>query len=129
MTDTKRLREFAEKAIEATARAIADHFCEDGDDGFRACVKEHCACRKAAVAARDAYEAAMWRPIEEAPKNELVIAHFPEAREDSQVMICQFLICDDPQDRGDWYEQNENIPGPIDVDPTHFRPLPPPPKE
>lgn len=41
----------ADEVLEAMARGIAHSSDCDGDDGFRACVPEHCVCRSLARAA------------------------------------------------------------------------------
>jgi hypothetical protein len=69
-----------------------------------------------------------WQPIETAPEIDLVLIFCPDATEADQIMICSFLRRDMPGDQGDWYEQNPSIGSPIDVAPTHWMPLPPPPE-
>lgn len=67
-----------------------------------------------------------WQPITTAPHGEDVLAFFPDAAEDTQIMICHFIkFDDDPSDEGDWYEQNvDRCPDPLPVQPTHWMPLP-----
>ncbi|MDR3464208.1 MAG: hypothetical protein P4L76_18040 [Beijerinckiaceae bacterium] len=54
-----RLSDVTPESESAVARAIMDYAgCEDGDDGFRACVPATCSCRNAARAAISAFLAA-----------------------------------------------------------------------
>lgn len=68
-----------------------------------------------------------WQDIVTAPKNEYVLVFCPEASPYTQIMICGFLIADDPRDTGDWYELSEERPSPLDVEPSHWMPIPEPP--
>lgn len=61
-----------------------------------------------------------WRSIESAPKDEDVIAFFPDAVTEIMVVHC----FDDGS--CDWYEPHGRQP--IDVAPTHWMPLPPGPQ-
>lgn len=70
-----------------------------------------------------------WQPIETAPKNEYVLVFCPGAEEASQIMICGLLVFEGDPDPPDWYELNcDERPSPLDVDVTHWMPLPNPPK-
>lgn len=82
--------------------------------------KAHDAARSALAAAKGSD----WQPIKTAPKNEYVLVYCPDAEESTQIMICGFLVCDDPADTPDWYELNCSRSGPLDVEPTHWMPLP-----
>lgn len=55
---------------EAMARGIAHSSDCDGDDGFRACVPEHCVCRSLARAAIRACHDAGGLVLREVPKDE-----------------------------------------------------------
>lgn len=66
-----------------------------------------------------------WRDIKSSPENEYVLVFCPDAAEYTQIMICGLLRSDDPGDSGDWYELNcDARPAPLDVEPTHWMPLP-----
>lgn len=86
---------------------------------------ENVAAALVAAGKRDAE--AGWRPIETAPRNEMVLAFFPDA--DVEIMIVALLVAvDDPQDTPAWYQQDVRLSAPLDVEPTHWMPLPGPPK-
>lgn len=59
----------------------------------------------------------MWQPIETAPDNQDVLVYCPDASEEARIMICHFFL-------GDWHEQNPSIGAPLDVEPSHWMPLP-----
>lgn len=67
-----------------------------------------------------------WQPIVDpmaSPGNGVdALVYFPSA--DTPIMICHWIKADDPEDEGDWYEQNVNIGPPVDVEATHWMPLP-----
>lgn len=66
-----------------------------------------------------------WRSIETAPKNEYVLVFCPDAAEYTQIMICGQLEGDGDPGGPDWYELNcDARPCPLDVEPTHWTPLP-----
>lgn len=65
-----------------------------------------------------------WQPIKTAPKDELVLVFFPDADDLSAIMICSFMVSDEPGDEGSWYGQADLSPQ-IDIEPTHWMPLPP----
>jgi hypothetical protein len=76
-----------------------------------------------------AVEPGVWRTIEAAPNNEYVLVFCPDAEETTQIMICARLVADGDPDPPDWYELNCDIrPNPLDVEPTHWQPLPESPK-
>lgn len=65
-----------------------------------------------------------WQPIETAPKDTDVVAFFPDTRDGYNVMIVH-QFADDP---GAWYQQDADLcPDALDVEPTHWQPLPDPP--
>lgn len=69
-----------------------------------------------------------WQPIETAPTNEYVLVYCPDAEEYSRILICARLVFEGDTDPPDWYEINCDVrPNPIDVDATHWMPLPTPP--
>lgn len=60
-----------------------------------------------------------WQTIETAPRDGVdVLVFFPGA--DTPIMICHEID-------GDWHEQNPSIGPPVDVEATHWQPLPAPP--
>lgn len=70
-----------------------------------------------------------WQPIETAPLDEVVLLFSPDAREPG-IMIgirSTFVIPEDDHDRiiewSDFWEERE-----LDVEPTHWQPLPPKPE-
>lgn len=64
---------------------------------------------------------AQWQPIETAPNEVDVLAYFPDASDEYQVMVAHRI-------EGDWYPQDANAcPDPLDVAPTHWMPRPNPP--
>ena len=65
-----------------------------------------------ADAAIAAYEAAQWRPIESAPKEGVVLLYSPH-----EIVLAEW------DERG-WFEARD---GGMAYNPTHWRPLPPPP--
>ena len=66
-----------------------------------------------------------WRQINTAPKNEYVLVFCPDATEGSQIMICGHLVFVGDPDGPTWYELNcDARPYPLDVEPTHWMPLP-----
>lgn len=66
-----------------------------------------------------------WQPIITAPKNEYVLVFCPDAADHTQIMICGHLEAQGDPDGPDWYELNADTrPAPLDVDPTHWMPLP-----
>lgn len=66
-----------------------------------------------------------WQPISTAPKNEMILGFFPDA--DTEIMIVGCLVTDHPDDSPDWYHQDDRLGAPLDVEPTHWMPLPEPP--
>lgn len=63
-----------------------------------------------------------WQPIADMPEAGVdVLVFCPDAN--TPVMICHHF-----GDNDGWYEQNPNIGPPLDVDPTHWMPLPEPPE-
>lgn len=69
-----------------------------------------------------------WRPIESAPKNIYVLAYFPDATEQERILIAGLLEFQGDPDPAEWWEISADAhPNPIDVTPTHWMPLPPPP--
>lgn len=67
--------------------------------------------------------ASNWRPIKTAPRDELVLVFCPDADDLSTIMICSFMVSDEPGDEGGWYGQSDFSPQ-LDVEPTHWMPLP-----
>lgn len=65
-----------------------------------------------------------WRPISTHPRNEYIMGYFPDAAAEFQIMIVGFLVSDDPCDEGDWYELCQANSAPLDVEPSHWMPLP-----
>lgn len=70
-----------------------------------------------------------WQDVETAPKDGTYILVFcPDAAEITRIMICAFEMTAHPDDAGDWYELNADTrPSPLDVEITHWMPLPEPP--
>lgn len=67
-----------------------------------------------------------WQPIATAPPGEDILGFFPDA--DTPVMIVHSFDPDDGAGR-EWYEQNADLcPDALIVEPTHWMPLPAPPK-
>jgi hypothetical protein len=58
-----------------------------------------------------------WHLATTAPVGEDVLVFCPDA--DTPVMICHRF-----EDEDEWYEQNPSIPSPLDVEVTHWMPLP-----
>lgn len=71
--------------------------------------------------------AATWQPRETAPTNSYVLLFLPGASAGQEIIIGAFLKSESPADAGDWYEQCESAGGPLDIEPTHWMPLPDPP--
>lgn len=69
-----------------------------------------------------------WHPIKTAPINEYVLVFCPHAADFTRIMICGRLVFEGDPDPPDWYELNADTrPAPLDVEPTHWMPLPTPP--
>lgn len=65
-----------------------------------------------------------WRPIESAPEGVDVLAFFPDAAPEYAVMIVHRV----DGEGAAWYAQDADAnPRPLDVEPTHWMPLPAPP--
>lgn len=64
---------------------------------------------------------AEWLDISTAPKNEYVLVFCPDAEESSR-MICGLLVFEGDPEPPDWYELNGSKP--LDVEPSHWKPLP-----
>lgn len=89
-------------------------------------------CEKRMRAAIAAYEQALWRPIEEAPKDGTVIDVWLGDASESDVNF----YCTEGTRRSpgwSWYRgkfrpcAGLDVQVPVFVTPTHYRPLPPPP--
>lgn len=66
-----------------------------------------------------------WQTIETAPDNDFVLVFCPDASEHTRIMICaRYIFTDDPH-APDWCELSTDKS--IDVEPTHWMPLPSPP--
>jgi len=71
-----------------------------------------------------------WQDIGTAPTNEYVLVFCPDAEESSRIMICGRLVFEGDPEPPEWYELNcDQRTGPLDVDPTHWMPLPSPPSK
>lgn len=103
------------------AREVAElrAFSFDAVDGEKYLLQD--AVRAALLACADAWEREQWRPIESAPKDELILCY---RLRDRWVGV----VCVDS--RGN-YTNGEDVIRNTDVywHPTHWRPLPAPPKE
>ncbi len=114
-------------------RAAAEVFCENGihialpqDGDLDDLERERYDTLRVALNAALAH---MWRPVGEAETNTHVIVFCPDAAEHTQTMICARLEFEGDPNEPEWFELNcECRPNPIDVEPTHFMPLPAPPK-
>ena len=73
-------------------------------------------------------EQGAWLDIASAPTNEYVLVFCPDTAEPYQIMICGLLEFEGDPDPAEWYELNADTrPKPLDVTPTYWQPLPPPP--
>lgn len=99
------------EAREAVARAIAQHVRFNSTDEIDA----------AADAAIAAYEAAQWRPIEEAPKDGTFVLLWANGLVELGIWNSEDLM---------WPWSIDGGADALDSDtPTHFRPLPPAPED
>ena len=80
-----------------------------------------------------------WQPIESAPKGRIVLVHYYNVLGKSRTVRAAYYLADSLEsedtesgfaDEG-WYEEAEAYDNlaPVDGEPTHWMPLPPPPKE
>lgn len=106
------------KTIEAVANAISNKM-EEWHGAHPAKIE----ARDYAQAAILAYEAAQWRPISEAPKDGApILGYFGSTAGDEPPDMSVLVF-----HRGHWCEPTWPD---VDLDdPTHFRPLPAPPKD
>lgn len=108
------------------------------------CEREWAVPLSAAIAALEAMEAGGWLPISEAPKGRKVLAGYKNKLGNWRTVTARYylpqtlLLEDDRDDLDDdgyapegWYEESETqeVILRIEEPPTHFQPLPTPPKE
>jgi hypothetical protein len=95
-------------------------------------------------AAISAFEAAAWRPIEEAPRNTKVLVKYLNIMKNKRLVLATYYTkgaleadesCEYPDEDGcapeGWYEESETRETllPLEYEPTMFRLLPTPPQE
>lgn len=108
-----------EKALEKAAKAAREENARQYRDNDREKVRNKCGIPfweeeirpyLIAEAVINAYEASLWRPIEEAPSQEAVII----LTEDDRISVGQHY-------KQEWFDCLEDN---MEVNPTHWRPMP-----
>ncbi|MCR6734493.1 MAG: DUF551 domain-containing protein [Afipia sp.] len=128
--DKERVERAAEDVYAVSCRAIEPglgmKMCKFKDLSTRD-MKLHMDYARAAISAYLG-ETSGWQPIETAPKNKYALVFCPDAEDATRIMICGLLQFENDPDPPAWYELNcDARPNSLDVEPTHWQPLPSPP--